>query len=552
MRFLPLLLLAVVARAEDAAVILRHGKVFVAPGRYVQAVAVSGNRIAAAGDDAAVMALKGSSTTVVDLKGRTVVPGFHDAHVHFMKGSLALAGVDLNGSTTTASVRQRVRDFLAREPKAEYVQGRGWDQTAFPDKALPSRADLDAVESSRPVVLTHVDGHMLWLNGAALRRAGLKRGAADPAGARVLRDAAGEPTGIVVKEASALLKGVEPEPGRAAMKAALKKGLALARSCGVTSVQGPLDVAPETQLAAWRELAGEGEMTLRYFAWLPLERPAEAARLKASGIAPARLSIGGLKGFVDGEIGDRSAALLAPYSDAPGALGRPNYEPKRLNELVAAGHRAGFQIVMHAIGDRGVRMALDACEASEKKAAAGSLPEHPCKVEHIEVVDAADLPRFAALRAVASMQPSHMTYDLEEQNYNPARLGPRVARAFAWRSMEDAGALLAFGTDWPVMPLEPRVALFAATTREHFDLKPAGGWIPEQRVSLESAVRHYTLDPARAIGRGDELGTIEPGRLADLVVLDGDVFSASPEDLLKVKTDMTIFDGKIVYERIGD
>ena len=562
MKALVLLLLGPAAWGQSADLILAHGRVFIAPGRYAEAVAVSGKRIAAVGTDAEVLKLRTDKTKVVDLAGRAVTPGFHDAHVHFLKGSLQFDQADLNGTTSVAEIQERLRVFLSSHPGTGWVEGRGWDHTAFPGGKYPAAADLDAVIRTRPAALLHTDGHMLWVNSAALKLAKLTAATPDPPGGRVIRGPSGEPTGILEDSAMELMKTVLPPPGRPAMKAALLKGLALARESGVTSIQGlpdlypgPIAVSLKDCLAAWRELDREGKVTLRYFAWGHLDRPGEMESLRRdfTDLPPERFRLGGLKGFVDGVISNRTAALLEPYSDEPSTSGASRMTPAELERLVERAHRGGFQVELHAIGDRAVRMSLDACRASEEKAAQSglSLPDYPCKIEHIEVVDEADLPRFAALRTAASMQPSHMTYDNEPQNYNPERLGSRVKLAFAWRSLEKAGALLVFGTDWPVMPLEPRIELFAATTREHFNGKPDGGWIPAEKVALEDAVRHYTLDPARAIGRGAELGSIEPGKLADLAVFDRDLFSVSGLDLLKVNVDLTVFDGKVVYEREG-
>jgi predicted amidohydrolase YtcJ len=505
----------------SASLILHDGKVFIGPGRYASAVAVEGEKIVKIGDDQAVLQLRGPDTKVIDLDGKAVTPGFHDAHVHFMKGALSLIRADLFGVASPAEVQKRLRVFIASDPPEEWAQGRGWDHTAWGGK-YPTRQDLDAVVSTRPVVLVHTDGNeIIWANTLALKLAGLE----------------GE-EGVVTGEKALKLEKAVPLPSRAVKKAALERALALAREAGVTSIQGQLDFAPDEQLEIWKELSP----SLRYFVWGEIDKLDEAERLRRKAAAP--LSVVGVKGVLDGVISARTAAMLEPYSDDKAALGELRYRTDDLEAKVKKARLQGFQPVLHAVGDRAVRQALEAC--SPKSPPKKPLPA--CKLEHVEVAHPEDIPLFRRHGVTASVQPSHMTYDREDQNYNPQRLGERSAHAFAWRSFERAGVVQAFGTDWPVMPLHPRVNLFAATTRRHFDDKPAGGWIPEEKIGLEWAVSHYTLDPARAVGRKD-LGVLEAGRLADIVVWEDDLFSKAGLDLLKAEVAMTIFGGKVVFSR---
>ena len=538
------LIIASAARAQTADLILTGGKIWIAPGKTVSALAVHGNRVLAAGSEAEISRFQDKKTKVVNLAGRSAVPGFHDAHVHLLKGAFSLVQADLNGTTSLAQVRERLAAYAKTHPQEEWIIGRGWDHMLFEKKALPSSADLDAETSTAPVVLTHVDGHMMWVNAEALRRAHIDRQTVDPAGGKIERDLTGAPTGILDEAAMEVMKTAMPQPSRAQKLDALREALKSAREGGVTTVeslQGPIDYAPDDQLELLRELERRGELTLRALVWGRLEKPEALGAPQAHDLSTEKVSYGGLKGFVDGVIGSRTAALLAPYSDSP-VSGEPKYTQEELSRLVARAHRLGFPVALHAVGDRAVRMALNAC------AAAKTFPGYPCRIEHIEAIDAADIPRFKALHVAASMQPSHMTYDDETQNYNPDRLGPRVARAFAWKSLQKAGATLIFGTDFPVMPLDPRIELFAATTREHFNGKPEGGWIAEQKISLEDALAHYTRDPAKVAALVDQ-GTLLPGKLADIAVFHEDLFKTEGLALLKIPLDMTIFDGKIVYER---
>lgn len=561
MTLLPAVLAAasLAAAGPEAGLILHNGKIFISPGRWSQAVAVAGDRIAAVGTNREILKLKGSGTRLINLRGRAVTPGFHDAHLHFMKGALALAQADLNGSTSPKMVADRLAAWLKTHSGSTWVQGRGWDHTSFPGRKYPTRADIDAVTSNRPAALTHVDGHLLWLNTEGLRLAGITRDTPDPKDGKIERGPDGEATGVLVESAMDLGEKAIPPPSGPDLSTALREAMSLARRAGVTSIQGPLDVQPRSQLEAWRDLDRAGEVNLRWFIWGELEHPEEFAALadEFGDLAPERFRFGGLKGFVDGVISARTAALLEPYADTPGLKGAPNHSAQALAALSLAAQSRGWQVCLHAVGDRAVRMALDACQALRTSGTRWTLGQgrridaYPCKIEHIEAVHPDDLARFAALRVSASMQPSHMTYDLESQNYNPERLGTRVRHAFAWKSLEDAGATLAFGTDWPVMPLEPRVNLFAATTRRHFNGRPSKGWIPEQKIGFEQALVAYTLGPARSIGTDRELGSIETGKLADIVVWKNDLRSLKGTALLKAEVETTIFNGTIVYERIS-
>ncbi len=545
---LKLLVLAALASETNENLILHGGKIFVSPGRWASAVAVEGNRIAAVGRDREILKRKKSGTRLIDLKGRTVTPGFHDAHLHFMKGAFAMAQADLNGATSPKMVADRVAKWLKGHPTAPWALGRGWDHTSFPGQKYPTRLDLDAVTSTLPAALTHVDGHLLWMNTAGLRQAGITRDTPDPKDGQIERGPDGDPTGVLIEGAMALGKKALPEPDAAAVAQALKNALAAARKAGVTSIQGPMDLQPRVQLQAWRDLDRAGEVSLRWFIWGELDKPDEfyALSQEFADLPRERFRFGGLKGFVDGVISARTAAMMESYSDTPGLKGKANYSPEDLSARALTAQSRGWQVCLHAVGDLAVRMALNACQSLSRSRGTGA---YPCKIEHIEAIDPDDYPRFASLRVAASMQPSHMTYDMQSQNYNPQRLGARAAHAFAWKSLETAGATLAFGTDWPVMPLDPAVNLFAAVTRQHFNGLPPKGWIPEQRIGLENALAHYTVGPARAIGRENELGTVEEGKLADLVVWDRDLMKLKGTEILKAKVDTTIFNGKVVYER---
>jgi predicted amidohydrolase YtcJ len=555
---IPLLfsLLAAAAWAAPPELILVHGKVFLGPRRYAQAVAISGNRIAAVGGDDEILALKDAKTRVVDLAGRAITPGFHDAHAHFFKGAMTLTEADLSGASSLQEVRKRVSDYAAKNPGDGWLFGRNWDETALLESGYPTRLDLDTAVSTRPVALTDVTGRKLWLNTEGLKRAGITPYTPKLVTGKILKDDKGQPTGILIDDATGLASRAFPSISHARKLEALRRALTLARESGVTSIDslaGASEGSLDEEVDLWRELYKNGEITVRHFIYGKLEDVSglERLRKKAKDIPRDRLDFPGVSGFVDGTLADRTAALLEPYLDDEKNRGELKHEGFVLNSMVRKAHQLGYQVALSAVGDRAVRAALDACQKSQDKAKEDELilPAYPCRIEHVELIDRADLPRFKELGAAASMQPAEMTFDNALQNYNPNRLGPRVRYSFAWKTLENAAALLCFGSDWPRTTLAPSLALYAATTRKMLDGQPDGGWVPQERISLESAVQHFTADPARVLGRDDLLGTIAPGKLADLVVFDRDLFSTVGLELLQIEADITIFDGKIVFER---
>lgn len=553
---LALLLLPFGAAAEPS-LILHGGRVFLGPGQYAQALAVTGDRISDVGSDADILALKGPRTRVIDLRGRAVTPGFHDADVRLLNGALSLDRVDLSGAGGLAEIQSRVAAFSSLHPDADWILGAGWDEADLPDGQKPARQDLDAAVSTRPVALTSADGTSMWLNSEALRRAGITSNTPIFAKGTIVLDGKHQPTGLLEGDATALANRKIPQPTREQKLAELRKTLALARALGVTSIDamagGPGESAQET-LDLWGELYKAGEATLRLFVYGGLEDASAAAKLRDQ-VVPrfprTRVAVVGVEGIVDGGLRPRLAALLAPYFDEPGRKGEPAYLQWRLAELVGHAHALGLQAALRASGDRAVRMALDACEKSQAKAQEDGdvLPQYPCRVDGADVVAGSDLPRFAALSAAAVLQPGRMLFADQESNFLPNRLGDRAREAFAARSLEKAGAVVAFGSGWPAQPLDPRRALYAAVTRRMMDGRPAKGWMPQERTSLESAIEHATLDAARLDGRDEELGSIKPGKLADLVVFDRDVFSGPPEAILDAAVDATIYDGRLVYQR---
>ena len=557
MRLLILLAFAACASAQHptppapAELLLRNGKVFVAAGSMAAALAVRGDRVVALG--AGAEALAGPGTRIVDLRGRLVTPGMNDAHCHLASGGVALLEVDLRGTASLAEIERRVRASAAAAGHGDWITGRGWDQTRLPAGELgpggwPTKEALDRASPDRPVYLRRVDGHTGWASSRALRLARIDARTPDPQGGEIVRDQRGEPTGILKEKAQLLVARIVPRPSPDKLRRGILAALDLAARSGVTSVQTEVDLE---DLAAYRALREEGRLTVRVYGWLPLtldwvrafEKRGERA---ASGDAWLRTGL--LKAYADGTLGSRTAWMLEPYSDDPSTLGIRRIAPDEMDALVLAADRAGLQVAVHAIGDAANRMVLDAVERAEQK---NGRRDARHRIEHAQVLNGADIPRFAALGVVASLQPTHATSDLR---WAEARIGRARAEegAYAWRKLLDAGARIAFGTDFSVEPLPPVEGLYSAVTRQsrEFPGTPHGGWLPSQRLSLQEAIELYTEGSAYAEFQEADKGTLEVGKLADLVVWDRDLFAVAPEEILQAKPVLTVVGGRAVFDSV--
>jgi len=543
-----------------ADLIVYGGRVYtVDPQRpWAEAVAVRGDLIMKVGTEKEVRALKGPNTREIDVSGGIVLPGFNDGHSHFLDGSLGLDQVDLTGATTLPAIQERVRQYAAKRPGEPWIVGFGWLYSTFPDR-LPHRKDLDAVESGRPVFLYSYDGHSAWCNSAALKAAEItpRTPQPPPSQGEIVKDKrTGEPTGALKEGAMGLLERVLPKPSHARKIAALEKGLRLANSFGITSVQNCSGGQDEIDLYA--ELQKDGRLTVRTSTAFPMpENPAQLTDAVIARIEAARrahhdhfVRAGTVKFFADGVIESNTAAMLAPYSNHPATRGVPHYDPRQLQAMVRKVDAAGFQIYIHAIGDAAVRMSLDALEAAARERP-GVSRRH--RLEHIETIDAADIPRFGALGVLASMQPYHAYPEPNLLGVWAVNVGPeRVEHAFAWNSIASAGGRLVFGSDWPVVTMDPIIGLHNALLRQDTDGRPAGGFVPKERVTLEQAIAAYTLNGAYASFEEDVKGSITEGKLADLAVVRPDLFKIPPQEIHKAKVTLTIFDGREVYRETGD
>ena len=467
----------------------------------------------------------------------TILPGLTDAHGHLYGLGLSLDVVNLTGTKSLDEVIARVKERAATTPKGQWIVGRGWDQNDWPVKEFPTAAALDAALPDHPVFLRRVDGHAAVTNSAGLRMAGVTAASKDPDGGRVIRDANGSPTGTFVDAAMDLIEDHMPAPTPEQRKARVLAAANAIAANGLTEMHDAgIDGAT---IAAVKELIDEKRFPIRVYGMLG-DNDALLRTWFASGPLVdygGRLTVRAVKLYADGALGSRGAALLEPYSDDPGNSGLMLAKPEHLEDVAKRGRAAGFQINTHAIGDRGVRNVIDAY------ANAGVVASDRFRVEHLQVIAPADVPRLVERGIIASMQPTHATSDMY---WAEARLGPeRVQGAYAWRTVLDAGGRLALGSDFPVEDVNPFFGIFAAVTRQDQQQWPAGGWSPSQRLTLAEALRGFTKDAAYAAFEEQSRGTIEPGKLADLTIVEGDLF-AMPE-LYKAKVKYTIVDGEVVY-----
>jgi hypothetical protein len=547
--------LAAPAPGPAADLLLTGGRVWTAdPSRpFAEAVAVREGRVVFVGSDAEAARWKGPKTQSIALRGRFVTPGFEDAHLHLMSGARNLERVDLSEETTLAGLQERIRRFARANPDSPWVVGRGWVYGSFPG-GLPTREQLDAIVPDRPAYMDCYDGHTGWANSRALALAGITKETKDPLNGTIVRDPkTGEPTGALKEAAGTLVEDLIPEPTAERHYALLLQALALLNRTGITAVQDAGWTKEEVArfLPLLERARKEGKLTAHVRLTVDID-PADAAPGIAEAVrlrklhADGPIVLGGVKGYVDGVIEAHTAAMLAPYSDDPSlGAGTPRWERDALERAVVAADREGLQVWLHAIGDRGIRMALDAYEAAAR---ANGPRDRRHRVEHVEAVSASDAPRFGTLGVVAAMQPLHANPDQNNADVWSRNVGPeRSSRGFAWRLIEKADGRVAFGSDWPVVTPDVFRGMYCAVARKTREGTPEGGWQPQLAVSVESALRHYTIDAAWAGFGETQRGSIRVGKRADLVVLSGDVLSGPPEEILRTRVLLTLFEGKPVW-----
>jgi predicted amidohydrolase YtcJ len=512
-----------------------------------RAVAVREGRIVAVGSEAEMAPFRGPQTRAIDLAGGSVVPGLADAHVHVEGMGQAAESLSLVGAASLQEALDRVAARSKELPAGEWLLGRGWDQNDWPEKRFPTAAELDRAAPDRPVYLVRVDGHAAWSNSKAITLAGLTAATADPSGGRILRDAKGAPAGVFVDTAQALVFARIPPPSREVRKRRLAKGLAAAAAVGLTSVHDAGVTVDTVEL--YKELLKEDALPVRVFVMLrgPGEFLEKGAALKPeSGLGDGRLSVRSIKVVADGALGSRGAWLLEPYADEPGTKGLNTVDPAAFEKLLGEATRRGFQVATHAIGDAANRFVLD---AYEKAFAGRDGSAFRFRVEHAQILARPDVPRFKALGVLPSMQPTHCTSDMY---WAGDRVGPeRVKGAYLWKTFLDQGVPVPAGSDAPVESIAVLPGIMAAVTRQDAKDWPPGGWQPQERVTLEQALRMFTRDAAWAAFEEKDRGAVRVGLRGDLTVLGRDLTAVAPLEIDDVPVRMTIVGGRVVHESKG-
>jgi predicted amidohydrolase YtcJ len=534
------------SRTESKAdFVLTNGKVYtgVAAAPWAQSVAVRDGKIVAVGSDGDFDSQIGPNTRVLDAKGRLVIPGLIDAHTHFASGGRSLISLSFRGVDSVARVQEMVARKIKELPAGALVSGSEYDHTLFPGGKWPTKEDLDEVSPANPVVIERVDGHSIWVNSLALKISGISKETANPFGGEILKDSrTGEPTGILTEAATGLVRIREAENASTPEQDILR-ALEHAARLGLTGVHASTDLQ---EIEIYRKLRAENKLTLRVYAWLPIESlDSSIAKGIRQGQGDDRLRTGFQKAFIDGTLGSGTALMFAPFSDEPGKLGLPQMSEEDFNALIAKAHANGYQTGTHAIGDKAVHWVLNAVERAQRLYGDKGLRH---RIEHAQVIDPGDLDRFKELGVIASMQPTHCTTDMR---FCETRIGmDRSRNAYAWRALLDHGAKIAFGSDWPVEPLDPMRGLYSAVTRKNIEGRfPEGGWFPEQKLTMAEAIGLFTAGAAYASNEENIKGTLEPGKLGDMIVLSKDLFTIEPGEILTTEVLATVLGGRIVYQR---
>jgi len=510
----------------------------------VRAMAVANGRILALGTDDEIAKLVGRKTQVIDAGGKTMIPGFNDAHLHFVPGGEQLSLVDLRSSQSPEEFAQRIKDYAAKLKEGEWITGGRWDHENWKPANLPTKDLIDKVTPNNPVFVNRLDGHMAVANSLALKLAGVTKDTKDVAGGVIVRDANGEPTGVLKDAAMDLVSRVIPDPTFAQRLAAAEAATNYAASLGVTSAQ---DMQANQNLAVYQTLLQQGKLKTRLYAGAELADWQSRAHV---GIRHAfggpMLRTGTLKGYGDGSLGSSTAWFFEPYADTPSTSGVPSAEMPHLYEHISAADKNGLQVMIHAIGDKTNATVLDIYERVEKE---DGPSDRRFRIEHAQHLRVSDIPRFAKLGVVASMQPVHLT---DDGRWAEKRLGKeRLKGTYAFKSLLASGAHVAFGTDWSVAPLNPLFGIYAAVTRRTTDDKNPNGWLPDEKISVDAAVRCYTLGSAYAEYQENEKGTLEVGKLADMVILSEDIFTIDPTTIANVTVLKTIVGGRVVFDSVS-
>lgn len=530
-----------------ADLVITHGHVWTVDPQHprAEALAIHGGRIIAVGSDTEIAKWIGPATKKIDAQGKSVLPGFIDAHVHFSSGGGEISSVHLRDANTPQEFARRIGEQAKKLPQSEWMLGGTWDHELWGGTPLPSHDWVDSLTPDNPIFVTRYDGHMAMANALALRLAGITRETKDPPGGTIVRDKDGNPTGLLKDAAMDLVYRVIPSPSEEQLLRMIHAAMDEARRFGVTSIH---DISSTADVRAYQTLAARGELTLRIYCITPLpqwEAPATAG-IRA-GFGNDWIHLGALKGFADGSLGSTTALFEQPYNDAPETSGLPNemmLPEGNMLKMALGADKAGLQLAVHAIGDKANRIMLDVYTEVAKQN--GARTDRRWRIEHAQHLRPDDFARFTQLGVIASVQPYHA---IDDGRWAEKRIGrERAKTTYAFRTFLDHGVRLAFGSDWTVAPLNPMLGLYAAVTRQTLDGKNPGGWFPEQKLTLEEAIQAYTLGSAFAEFREKEKGSLTPGKLADVVVLDSDLLALAPEKIKDAVVRYTIAGGKVVYQ----
>ena len=535
------------ARPASADLIVTNARIYTVDDAHplASALAVRDGRIQFVGSEREALSLRGPSTQLVDAKGKTIVPGIVDAHAHLLGLGFTLSDIQLFDTRSYDQVVQKVAARLNGAPAGRWIRGRGWDQNKWGDTRFPTHEALSRISPNNPVVLTRVDGHAILVNAAALKAAGITAATQDPSGGRIERFPNGEPTGVFIDNAKALVERFVPAPSKAEIREATLAAIKESQKYGLVGVHDAGE--PQAVIDIFEEMAKAGEFGLRNYVMVGDDSAAVAhyfARGPQSALYDGRIWIRAIKLYSDGALGSRGAALLDPYADDPKNSGLLLSAPAHIQDVATRGLRAGFQINTHAIGDRGNRVVLDAYEA-----ALNAVPtaDHRFRIEHAQVLNFADIPRFAKLGVIPSMQAVHQSSDM---NWVPRRIGyERSLGAYAWRSLLNTGVIIPNGSDMPVERVNPLYSFHAAVARADDNDWPPGGWLPQEKMTREEALKSITIWPAVAAFQEQVMGSITPGKYADFVILDQDIMRVREDEILKTGVIATYLGGKAVYQR---
>jgi len=508
---------------------------------WAEAIALSGDHIAAVGSTTQIRSQVSKHTRVIDAHGGMVTPGFIDSHVHFLSGGMNLASVQLRDARTPAEFISRIKAFAATVEPGTWITGGDWDHQNWGGE-LPQRSWIDSVTPNNPLWINRLDGHMALANTAAMRAAKVPPSGGDIAGGTITRDASGAPSGIFKDNAQDLIDAAVPDPTPAMLDRALDAAMSYVAERGVTSVD---HMGTWSDLAVFERAHRAGTLRTRIYAAVPLSTWARLRdTVAARGHGDSWLRIGGLKGFVDGSLGSHTAAMMQPFTDAPGDTGLLVNTPENLYAWTSAADRSNLHVIVHAIGDRAINLQLNIFERVERE---NGPRDRRFRIEHAQHIAASDVPRFAQLGVIASMQPYHA---IDDGRWAEKVIGPERAKTtYAFRSLRDTGARLAFGSDWFVAPATPLEGIYAAATRRTLDDKHPNGWVPEQKITVEDALRAYTTGGAYASFQEAEKGSLKPGKLADVVIIDRDLTKIAPETIRDAKIIYTIVGGRVVFDR---